>query len=88
MVIPCAAKDSAAFLLPNGMFTRFVPNTQAGEDAWREMAKDDGCAAVLNIHATAVIAQLRRAGYTVLKAKKTAEPTMAEVDTLLSELGI
>lgn len=66
-----------------GMFTRFMPNTPAGEDAWREMAKEDGCAAVMSIHAKSVIAQLRAAGYSVAKAKK---PTQS-IDEILAELG-
>ena len=66
-----------------GLFTRFMPNTPAGEDAWRVMAKDDGVAAVLAIHAKSVIAQLRSAGYSVAKAKK---PTQS-IDDILAELG-
>lgn len=67
-----------------GLFTRFIPNTPAGEDAWREMARDDGCAAVLNIHAKNVIGQLRSAGYKVAKAKKTTQ----SIDEILVELGV
>ena len=62
----------------SGMFTRFYPVTRAGEDAWREMAKEDGCAAVLSIHAKNVIGQLRKAGYSVAKAKKTTQ-TIADI---------
>lgn len=63
-----------------GLFTRFVPNTPAGEDAWRVM--DGG--AVLSIHAANVIAQLRKAGYGVAKAKKPAQT----IDEILAELGV
>jgi hypothetical protein len=69
-----------------GLFTRFMPNTPAGEDAWREMAKEDGVAAVLTIHAPSVIAQLKKAGYTVRKAKKACAPSAQEIDELLAEL--
>lgn len=70
-----------------GLFTRFVPNTPQGEDAWREMAQqNDGVAAVLTIHAGDVIAQLKKAGYTVaeMEAKTISSE---EIDNLLKELG-
>lgn len=68
----------------DGLFTRFYANTKAGEDAWREMAKrNDGVAAVLNIHAKSVIAHLRRMGYTVSKAAKTTR----SIDQILEELN-
>ena len=68
----------------SGLFTRFYANTAAGENAWREMAKDEGVAAVLTIHAKSVIAQLKAAGYSVAKAKK---PTQS-IDDILKELGV
>lgn len=70
--------------LNTSLFTRFVPNTPAGEDAWNEMARGEyGNAAVLAIHAKTVIAQLRKAGYSVAKVKK---PTQT-IDEILAELG-
>lgn len=68
----------------SGLFTRFLPNTPAGEEVWRVMAAETGSAAVLSIHAKNVINQLRKAGYTAVKAKK---PTQS-IDEILSELGI
>lgn len=70
----------------DSLFTRFFPITKAGEDAWREMAKEDGNAAILNHHAQSAISQLRAAGYSVSKAKKPAPVTDAEIDELLSAL--
>jgi hypothetical protein len=70
----------------DGLYTRFFPHTKAGEDAWREMAKADGVAAVLNIHAKAVLQQLRAAGYTVAKAKKAKPVTIQEIDDILNQL--
>lgn len=67
-----------------GMFTRFFPNTPAGEAVWREMAKQDGVAAVMNFEAKKVIRQIRNAGYSVSKAKK---PDMS-IDEILAELGV
>ncbi len=66
-----------------GMFTRFLPNTPAGEDAWRIMADEDGSATVLSIHSKRVIRDLRNAGYTVAKAK----PCNMSVDIILSQLN-
>ena len=70
--------------ITTGLFTRFVPNSPAGEDAWREMAKEDGVAAVLQAHAKNVIAQLRRSGYSVARAKKSNE----SIEDILKELGV
>lgn len=67
----------------NGMFTRFYANTTAGEAVWREMAKESGVAAVLHHEAKAVIAQIRAAGYTVSKEKKSKQT----IEQILSELG-
>lgn len=66
----------------SGMFTRFMPNTPAGEEAWRVMHADNGNDVVLAIHAKDVIGQLRKAGYSVAKAKK---PTQT-IDEVLKEL--
>ncbi len=49
----------------DGLFTCFLPNTEAGRDAWRVLAANDGSAKVLTIHAENVIRQLRQAGYSV-----------------------
>lgn len=69
------------------MFTRFMPESKAGEDVWREMAnKMGGVAAVLNFEAKAIIAQMRAAGYKVGKAKPV-KMDMSD-DELLSALGV
>lgn len=66
------------------MFTRFLANTPAGEDAWRVIAAGcDGVAAVFNHQAAGTLAQLRRAGYSVGKAK----PSKVNIDDILAELG-
>lgn len=70
-----------------GLFTKFIPNTPAGEAAWRVMHADNGNNVVLTIHAKNVIAQLRKAGYSVAKAKKAPAWT-SEDDQLLAELGV
>jgi hypothetical protein len=68
-----------------GLWTRFIPNTPAGEDVWREMETQGG-AVVLSIHAKNVIGQIRKAGYSVAKAKNVAPLTMQDIDALLAEL--
>lgn len=67
-----------------GLFTRFMPNTKAGEVAWTDMHWQNNGAAILTIHAANVIKQLRDAGYTVAKAKK---PTQS-IDHILAELEV
>lgn len=66
----------------DGMFVRFYANSKDDELAWKEMAKNDGVAAVLNFEAPRIIAQLRKAGYTVSKAKKDKQ----SADDILNEL--
>lgn len=72
----------------DGMFTRFLPETQAGEDAWRVMVEEDadGVSAVLTVHERAVMRQLRDAGLVVRKATPAAPMTADELDAMLAEL--
>ena len=70
-----------------GLFTRFIPHTKAGEDAWREMAAHDAVS-IFTMHKAAVLAQLRAAGYSVRRAPKRAPVTALEIDNLLAELGV
>lgn len=72
--------------LDKGLFTTFIPHTAAGESAWRVMQEANG-ETVLSIHAKNVINQLRKAGYSVAKAKKAPAWTSAD-DKLLTELGV
>lgn len=68
----------------DSMFTRFVPQTDAGESVWRSMVEQHGAAAVLNHEAKRVMVEMRKAGYKVAKAK----PVKAgEIDAILAELG-
>jgi hydroxymethylpyrimidine/phosphomethylpyrimidine kinase len=61
-----------------GLFTAFIPETLAGETAWREIAeKTQGTGKVFTAQLPAVLAQLRKAGYTVQVAKKL---TRKEID--------
>lgn len=68
-----------------GMFSGFVANTPAGEEAWRELAgKSEGTAKFLTPHMAGIIRQLKASGYTVAKAKPIKD---GEIDELLSSLG-
>jgi len=68
----------------DGVFTRFMPCTKAGEAAWLEMSTEtDGSGTILTMHLPDVLRQLRAAGYSVRKARVTLSP---DVDELLAEL--
>lgn len=67
------------------MFTRFYPETKDGEQAWKVISEQtEGSGAVFNFQSKSTIAQLRRAGYSVRKAKPSSIMTD---DELLAELG-
>lgn len=70
--------------LDKGLFTTFIPYTPAGENAWRVM-HEAYSETVLSIHAKNVIGQLRKAGYSVAKAKKAPAWTRDD-DALLAQL--
>lgn len=68
-----------------GIFTAFLPETKAGEDAFRAICKAQGdhTGKVLSIHAKATIAQLRKAGYSVKKQGKVEDIDTDELEALL-----
>ena len=75
----------------NGFFTRFIPNTKEGEEAYNEIYRVTGDGAVRNDHLKATLKQLRKAGYKVSKAKvskKSKEKVLSEIDSVLNDLGI
>jgi hypothetical protein len=66
-----------------GMFTLFLPNTPEAVDAWNQLAEvTDGTGKVFNHHAKSIIAQLKKAGYSVGKAK----PVTMSIDDIFNEL--
>lgn len=70
----------------DGLFTRFMPETPAGETAWRVIAgQTEGTGKVLTIHADDTCRQLRAAGYSVAKGKRRA-PNESDSAALLSAL--
>lgn len=78
-----AAKPDFTYI-DGGLFVTFLPETPAGEKAWREIAaKNDGVANIYFAHAKRFIASLRKAGFIVRKAKKSND---IDADKLLFEL--
>ena len=81
--------------IDQGLFTAFIPQTKAGEDAFREICRvqgelsgtDDHTGKVFTIHAKQTIQQLRKAGYKVGKAPKQKPMTTDQLDSLLDELS-
>lgn len=72
-----------------GLFTAFLPQSEQGEDAFREICRVQGdhTGKVLTIHAKQTIQQLRKAGYKVGKVSKQKPITDDELDSLLDELS-
>jgi len=66
------------------MFTIFYPTSDAGRVPWDQMREQEGAAAVMAVHESAVIIQLRAAGYVVRKSK----PVNTSDDELLEQLGV
>ncbi len=67
-----------------GLFTAFFPVSKAGEDAWKEIAKQTGgTGKFYTVQVPAIKASLKTAGYTVKKAKK---PSKKEIDGMIEEL--
>lgn len=56
----------------DGFFVKFIPNTKAGEHAWRLMAEQDphGVAGCFSMHLAQTLRQIRAAGYSVGKASR------------------
>lgn len=71
--------------IQDGYWTRFVPVTDAGAEAWSVMAEayGNGCVSVPPHHVKSIKRQLRDAGYTVGKAKPMPlDEIFAEMDEM------
>jgi hypothetical protein len=67
-----------------GLFTAFIPQSKAGDDAWRELASQtQGTGKIFTAQLSATLSALRAAGYTVRKAEK---PSEKEIDSMIEEL--
>lgn len=69
----------------DGIWTHFMPVSDAGVELFKQFLKAD-CDTILSIHDKGFIAQMRRAGYVVKKAPAATEKWTPEDDALLSEL--
>lgn len=68
----------------DGMFTALLPENDAAVRAWNELAAEtDGTGKVFNHHFPQLRAALKRAGFTVKKARKVKP---GELDAILDEL--
>jgi hypothetical protein len=70
--------------LHQGIFTVFFPESKSGEAAWREIAsKTEGSGKIFTMHLKDTLKQLRKAGFTIAKAKK---PTKADFKAIFKEI--
>jgi hypothetical protein len=84
-VIEPAAAPADLTYRTGDMFTAFLANTPAGEEAWKKIAAEtDGTGKVQNSHVESTIQQLRDAGYTVSEGD---DPTAINADELMAALG-
>ncbi len=82
------AAPDLTYSCPDGVWTRFYPETSAGEEAWRVMAAADpqGVVAFLPGQVPGVLDQLKAAGYVVAKARPMKPLEPGEIDAILAEL--
>jgi hypothetical protein len=75
--------------LKQGLFTAFIAQSKAGENAWREIASQtEGTGKVFTAQLPAVLSQLRKAGYTVKQSeKKSPETLRREMAEIMRELA-
>jgi len=69
----------------DGIWTHFMPVSDAGLELFKQFLKAD-CDTILSIHDKGFIAEMRRAGYVVQKARKTTTKWTKEDDALLADL--
>ena len=68
------------------LFTTFYSASAAGDIAMRQlMEQNEGSNNVVNILSDAVVASMRKMGYSV-RATKVSKPTLEEIDALFEEL--
>jgi hypothetical protein len=72
----------------NALFTTFYAQTKEGEVIEQEMIRICGLPKVLNMHAQATIKQIRKAGYTVAKAKEPTAQDWQNIFKEMQELGL
>ena len=72
--------------ITTGLFTAFIPESPAGIEAYNEIAShNSGVANIFTAHLKSTLSQLRKAGYTVRKAKPAPLSSIRD-DELLDAL--
>ena len=70
--------------LKTGFFTTFFPESKDGENVYKEMIEQNGSPKILTRDLKNTLYQIKKAGYSVQKAKK---PTQS-IDEVLNKLGL
>lgn len=74
--------------IDNGMFVTLMPNNPDAEKAWNLINEAfSGCSIPFTAWPS-IKSQLKAAGYSVRKQRKTKPVTSEEIDVLLAELGV
>jgi hypothetical protein len=83
-----ARTPDLTYSAPDGFWTRFMPNTDAGIKAWEVMCAQmpDGIVAFTPAQTPDVLRQLKAAGLSVAKAKPAKPLSDTEIDAMLAEL--
>ena len=72
-----------------GLFTRFIATSDAGEVAWKIIAeKMNGDAIIFSMHLKSTLHQLRKAGYRVSKAKPVTKKEIKKIFDEMDALGL
>ncbi|TIX28865.1 hypothetical protein [Mesorhizobium sp.] len=82
------SKPDLFYSCHDGIWTRFYPETPEGEAAWRVMAEADcnGVVAFLSPQLPSILAQLRKAGLVVRRAKPVKPLSSEQLDAMLAAL--
>tara|TARA_R110002020_G_scaffold334555_2_gene549799 strand:- start:9940 stop:10197 length:258 start_codon:yes stop_codon:yes gene_type:complete len=67
----------------SGIFTTFYPESKHGEIIYNEIIEQNGSSKIYTIHLKNVLYQIKKAGYSVKKAKKLSKK---EADKIMNEI--
>ena len=66
-----------------GIFTTFYPESKQGEVIYNQMIEQNGSPKIYTIHLKNVLCQIKKAGYSVKKAKKISKK---EANKIMNEI--
>ena len=73
--------------LKQGIFTAFFPESKAGEIAFQQiLSTTEGTGKIYTMHLKSTLAQLKKAGYKVVK--KTKKATKSDFQAIFKEMEI